>query len=104
MLEELGYILDKSNAKNVIGIGTFEHFYKDNFLCNSNFSTHYLVLAYLIPHKLLIRKTSKMQLINNQHSEYAWLNKKKLKSFKKNIHPNTLSYLKNKYIKKIINS
>ena len=50
---ELGLLI-KDNDKNLIkDLGIFEHFYDDNFLGNKNFSTHYIVLAYLIPFEIL---------------------------------------------------
>ncbi|CNE67280.1 GDP-mannose mannosyl hydrolase [Yersinia nurmii] len=61
--EELGFPISIQNAAF---IGTFEHFYPDNF-SEEDFSTHYVVLGY----KLVI-ETPLVQLPKDQHSQYCW--------------------------------
>ena len=97
---ELGLSFISDEIKKIKQIGVYEHFYKDNFLCNTEFETHYIVLAYLIPYQTLkyLEKVS-----NDQHSEYIWfdLDRNKL-SLIKDIHPYTVDYFNNPIIKKFI--
>ena len=72
-------------------MGIYEHFYQDNFLDNTNFSTHYLVLAYLINFDLLIK--NKGNMVTQQHSSYIWLDINNLNNNSLEIHPYTLEYL-----------
>ena len=90
LAEELGLIL-KSNEKKFLGI--FEHFYEENFLENSNFGTHYIVLAFLIKHEDVQKITEVVNFID-QHSEYIWynLNNKNNKDLK--VHKYSLDYVK----------
>ena len=97
--DELGFNLRKNQNQFVKTLGIYEHFYDDNFLDNKDFSTHYIVIAYLIPHISLTKIVSKIKI--PQHSEYIWLdiNNKENYSFK--IHKNTLEYFKNPLLKNI---
>jgi len=99
LLEELGYVVDESKIKSIKEIGSYEHFYKDNFLGNRNFSTHYIVLAFLIPYEILIEKVKKNMINNEQHSEYIWQSIIEYEESKSKIHQNTLDYFDNKFIK-----
>ena len=93
---ELGFSLKKDNNKLVKELGCYEHFYEDNFLDNKDFSTHYLVLAYLIPFESIMKK--KEEILNNQHSEYIWVDIDDTDNSYK-IHKNTLAYFKNPFLK-----
>ena len=57
-------------------LGVYEHFYDDNFLNTEDFTTHYVVLAYLIDFRNLINFPSQINQI--QHSEYIWYSPKKI--------------------------
>ena len=48
-------------------LGVFEHFYDDNYF-NSEFSTHYIVLAY----KISILSNG-LVFPHEQHNEYLWM-------------------------------
>ena len=50
---ELGFSMHEKYKNSVTNIGVYEHFYENNYLDNSKFSTHYVVVAYLIPFKIL---------------------------------------------------
>ena len=95
---ELGMNIKKNNYKYIKNLGIYEHFYDDNYLGNFNFSTHYIVIAYLIEYKNLIKNDQK--ILSQQHSEYIWLDINKVNN-KYNIHSNTLEYLKNPLIKNL---
>ena len=69
-------------------IGIFEHFYNDNFLGNSNFSSHYIVIAYSLSIECLTETENDFK--NNQHSDYVWVNDYNKSEF--NIHPYTKAY------------
>ena len=45
---ELGLVLRPNKERLIRELGVYEHFYNNNFLDNKKFSTHYVVLAYLI--------------------------------------------------------
>ena len=90
---ELGMAIKKGKEKFVIELGSYEHFYEDNFMDNKKFSTHYVVLAYLLSYELLT--PIKGCEIKEQHSEYLWINVDKVNEYKYNIHQNTLEYFKN---------
>ena len=78
-------------------IGVFEHMYKDNFLGNKDFSTHYIVLAY----KLLIGPDISIpqEFIKNQHSNSLWYSPSNQNFKEINIHKYSIDYLNNKKIK-----
>ena len=61
---ELGF---PTNLNQSHFLGTYQHFYKDNFN-DSSFSTQYIVLAYEI------NLINKHDLPRIQHCEYRWLN------------------------------
>ena len=93
LYEELGYIIEPNKLSLIKELGTYEHFYKNNFKDNSDFSTHYVVLAYLVPiHSISLISG---EILKNQHVEYKWqdINYKETNNFK--IHKNTLDYFKN---------
>ena len=98
---ELGLILKHNKEKFVKDLGIYEHFYRDNFLDNEEFSTHYVVLAFFIPFYSL--DVIGEEIISQQHSEYIWLDIKNINNSKYNIHPNTLEYLKNPIFKDLFN-
>ena len=90
---ELGLLI-KDNDKNLIkDLGIFEHFYDDNFLGNKNFSTHYIVLAYLIPFEIL--KKDIENDYESQHSEYKWYDIDNFYTSSNGIHKYTLDYFEN---------
>ena len=60
----------KGQENFLIDLGIYEHFYEDNFLNNKKFSTHYVVLAYLLSYELLTPIEGCE--IKEQHSEYLW--------------------------------
>ena len=96
---ELGMKIKKNNYKFIKNLGIYEHFYDDNFLGNFNFSTHYIVIAYLIEYRNLIKNDE--EILSQQHSEYIWLDINNVDKKYNNIHLNTLEYLKNPLIKKL---
>ena len=95
--DELGFEIKIDNYNFIKPLGDYEHFYSDNFLNNNSFSTHYVVLAYLIPYEYLTH--IKKEVDNEQHSEYIWfdIDLKDSNSYK--VHQCTLDYLENPMIK-----
>ena len=69
ILVELGIDLLEMKASF---IGTYQHFYDDNFL-DSTFSTHYVVLAYEI-----VLQNDLASIPNEQHSSYNWFSENDL--------------------------
>ena len=65
--EELGLISANASFK-----GIYQHFYQDN-ISEEDFSTHYIVLAYVITFN---GELAKLPL--EQHSKYQWFTEKKL--------------------------
>ncbi len=65
---ETGRIIKNKDLIYLLGI--YEHFYEDNFKGNSNFDSHYVVLAYNLPLEALsdIDKNFK----DVQHEENKW--------------------------------
>ena len=94
---ELGLAVKKDHYKFVKNLGSYEHIYKDNFLGNESFGTHYIVIAYLISYEYLFKKYKKIQ--SEQHSEYIWFNVNSINGNYQKIHPNTQEYFKNSLIK-----
>ena len=90
---ELGMVLKKNHYKNIKNLGIYEHFYTDNFLENTNFSTHYVVIAFLVPYKSLIN-IEKFSF-QEQHSQYIWQNIETVKKSPHKIHKYTLEYFRN---------
>ena len=95
--DELGFTLKINHEKFIQDLGSYEHFYDNNFMDNKNFGTHYVVLAYLIPFKSLMHNIS--HNINEQHSEYIWVDMENTRDNGLNIHQNTLEYFKNPILK-----
>ena len=98
LMNELGFTIKNNNYKYLKDLGIYEHFYEENFLGNKDFSTHYIVIAYLILFESLIK--NQQQKVLEQHSSYIWID---IDNFKKNyneIHPYTLAYLKHPFLKK----
>ena len=69
-------------------LGVFEHFYKDNFKGNSDFDSHYVVLAYHIPIKALSEIDKNFKDV--QHEENKWFRITET-SFE-NIHKYSVAY------------
>ncbi|HID8536469.1 TPA: GDP-mannose mannosyl hydrolase [Stenotrophomonas maltophilia] len=80
---ELGQSLDISEATFV---GTYEHFYAEDFTGASDAGTHYVVLAYSIS-----VDPTRMALPEEQHTEYRWVTADEALS-DASIHPNTQAY------------
>ena len=97
--DELGFELKENNYKFIKELGIFEHFYEDNFLDNKNFSTHYIVIAYLVRYESLIKKVK--NVTSPQHSDYIWVDINSGKNYSINIHNYVFDYLKNNHFKKI---
>ena len=91
--DELGFTLKTNHEEFIRDLGSYEHFYNNNFMNNKNFGTHYVVLAFLIPYKYLIKNIN--QKIHEQHSEYIWVDLENIKDNDLNIHQYTLQYFKN---------
>ncbi len=95
--EELGLRIKSNKIQSIKTLGIYEHFYKDNFLNNKKFDTHYVVLAYLIPFESLMKVN--YGNIFEQHSEYKWLELNSINNKSLRIHKNTMKYLENPLIK-----
>jgi colanic acid biosynthesis protein WcaH len=80
---ELGIAVPRHEATT---LGVHEHLYSDNFAGDSNFGTHYVVLAY----RLEINPTSE-SLPRDQHRAYDWFRIADLLRHG-NVHPNTKAY------------
>ena len=95
--QELNLRIINKKEKKLLDI--YEHFYTDNFLNNKEFSTHYVVLTYVIYYSNL----DKIDMVkrNEQHSKYIWhnLDQNNQENFK--IHDYTKIYLS--HIKNSIN-
>lgn len=85
---ELGIDYNINNAKF---IGHYQHLYKDNF-SDDNFSTHYVVLGYLIKEDLDLNK-----LPLEQHRNYQWWNIDELLNSSE-VHDNTKAYFINNHL------
>ena len=94
---ELSMDIKINHERFIKFLGIYEHFYQDNFLDNKDFSTHYVVLAYVIPYKIL--KKIKKKILIEQHSELIWIDINNFNSNTNHIHSNTLEYLKNPLLK-----
>ena len=97
--KELGLCLKENEQDKIIEIGSYEHFYKDNFSNDKSFGTHYIVIAYLISFEQLIKK-GEIRL-DKQHSEIIWFDFKNSNMENIKIHKYTLNYFKNHIIKKV---
>ena len=81
--------------------GIDEHFYKDNFLNNTKFDTHYVVLLFSIKYKKLKLLDGAISL-KNQHKDFIWVNKTESKDLKKEMNKYMKSYLKRKFLYSMI--
>lgn len=80
--EELGLEMQRSDAEFD---RVYEHFY-DNNVFNTEFSTHYIVLA----HKINV---DELPELNTQHSEYRWFEVEELLQ-DENVHKYTKDYFR----------
>ena len=80
-----------------IFLGVYQHFYKNNFLNTTDFSTHYIVLAFKIEVEDLYFKDKHLPII--QHSKYIWHEFANENNAKFKIHKYTKAYFN-----KLINS
>ena len=87
-IDELGI---DYNINAATFIGHYQHFYQDNFSDN-NFSTHYVVLGYLIEEDLDLNK-----LPLEQHRNYQWWNIDELLNSSE-VHDNTKAYFINNHL------
>ncbi|HGN9470603.1 TPA: GDP-mannose mannosyl hydrolase [Providencia stuartii] len=86
--DELGKYYSITDAQF---IGHYQHLYNDNF-SGDNFSTHYIVLGYLIKQDIDID-----ELPLEQHKNYQWWNISELLISPK-VHDNTKAYFLNKFL------
>ncbi len=85
---ELGVTYDRKDKKF---IGYYQHFYQNNF-SDEDFTTHYVVISYLIEQDIEINS-----LPLEQHKYYKWWDINKILSSPE-IHENTKAYfLNNQY-------
>lgn len=91
-------ILYEHSISEAVLAGAFTHYYENNFAMQKGISTHYVVLAYILPvtseHEL---KEMELHSIHSddQHSQYKWLSKEEAISSPGNeydVHPNTMVY------------
>ncbi|WP_275075990.1 GDP-mannose mannosyl hydrolase [Providencia rettgeri] len=87
-IDELGISYNINDAKF---IGHYQHLYQDNF-SEDNFSTHYVVLGYLIKEDLDLNK-----LPLEQHKNYQWWDINELLDSSK-VHDNTKAYFINNHL------
>ena len=90
---EINYEITEKDFKKLSLLGVFQHFYDENFCGNKLFSTHYIVVVYVVPLKIL--KKLKNGIFDDQHDEYIWYNKALKKDLL--IHPYCEEYLKKIY-------
>ena len=81
--QELGVEIPIAHA-NFLGV--YEHLYDTNFSESGGFGTHYVVLAYTVTLDQPLA-----ELPTQQHSEYRWLDIKKINN-EDSIHDNTKAY------------
>ncbi|QLQ65039.1 MULTISPECIES: GDP-mannose mannosyl hydrolase [Providencia] len=79
------------NINDATFIGHYQHLYQDNF-SEDNFSTHYVVLGYLIKEDINLNK-----LPLEQHRNYQWWNIDELLNSPK-VHDNTKAYFINNHL------
>ncbi|EMT6576662.1 GDP-mannose mannosyl hydrolase [Providencia rettgeri] len=88
VMEELGIAY---SIKDSTFIGHYQHLYQDNF-SDKDFTTHYVVLGYMIEQDINIDK-----LPSEQHKNYKWWDINELLSSTK-VHENTKAYfINNRY-------
>lgn len=83
MKAELGLKIAFEDARF---LGVFEHFYETNRYENSEYGTHYVVLAYEISFNQ--RPTVETDL---QHNDIRWMSKVEILSAE-SVHPNSKAY------------
>lgn len=81
---------EEYSLKQAQFLGTYQHFYKDNF-SEDDFSTHYVVLGYEL--ELDIELSS---LPDEQHNQYQWWEVESLLESEQ-VHINTKAYFSDKY-------
>ncbi len=86
---ELNYEIAEQDFNLFSLLGVFQHFYDENVFGNKQFSSHYVVIVYVVPLKVL--KKSNIGIFNDQHDEYIWYNKNICKDVL--IHPYCKEYL-----------
>ena len=87
---EINHEITERDFNKLSLLGVFQHFYDDNFCGNKLFSSHYVVIVYIVPLKIL--KKAKTVIFNDQHDEYIWYDKKLGKDLL--IHPYCKEYVK----------
>ncbi len=88
---ETGYVIENIRKENIRHLGVYEHFYDDNFLGNNDFSTHYIISAYII--RLEDKKAFNQLKVDKQHSDFIWF-ESNMKSYKNiQIHPYATKYI-----------
>ena len=87
-IDELGI---NYNINDATFIGHYQHLYPDNF-SDEKFSTHYVVLGYLIKKNFDLNK-----LPLEQHKNYQWWNIDELLNSSE-VHDNTKAYFINNHI------
>ena len=70
---EINYEISEKDFRKISLLGVFQHFYDDNFYGNKLFSSHYVVIVYVISLKIL--KRSNKGIFIDQHDEYIWYDK-----------------------------
>ena len=85
---EINHEITERDFNKLYLLGVFQHFYDDNFCGNKLFSSHYVVIVYIVPLKIL--KKSNTANFNDQHDEYIWYDKKLRKDLL--IHPYCKEY------------
>ena len=88
----------RNKAYEPVFIGIDEHFYEDNFLKNKNFSTHYVVLLYLIEFSELEEINSNLNL-ENQHHNLKWIDNNSESKILDNMNKYMKGYLNREIIK-----
>ncbi|MDC3135377.1 NUDIX domain-containing protein, partial [Prochlorococcus sp. AH-716-J09] len=87
---ETGISISRKENKKTNFLGVFEHFYEENFLGNKEFSSQYIVLAYLLDANSL--STINHDIFMHQHSDLIWydITRKKIDI---NIHEYSTNYI-----------
>tara|TARA_Y100000589_G_scaffold274487_1_gene268238 strand:+ start:1460 stop:1942 length:483 start_codon:yes stop_codon:yes gene_type:complete len=91
LVNEIGYQFKNNKNKLKKSLGYYEHFYDDNFQDNSKFSTHYVVLPFIIQFED-IKKTKIVDSKKDQHSNYVWFEFKRDNLNNLKIHQYTSAY------------
>ena len=82
-------------------IGIDEHFYEDNFLNNKNFSTHYVVLLYVIEFSKLKEIDYNLSL-DHQHHNFKWVDNNPESKMLQKMNKYMKGYLSRKMIKNFL--